>query len=455
MSVSLYEDRPLELRRRHFINSYPPFNHARPVEGEEMYRPGELLLYLHIPFCPTICTYCFYKKFGNPTRAAVDIYLQYLKREIELFAAAEASARGPRPLKTIYMGGGTPTVLTAEQFVDLMGAVRTHFDCDGLEEFCCEIMPHAPTADADKLAALKELGVTRISFGVESFDEDLLRRHNRPCSRELYDHTYEMVRDQQFANVNVDMMTGLAGATWDTWTSDVQSLLEWSPPSTTIYKTEVYYNTTMFTGMRAGKNTPALMTDEEEIRHIRYAHDALMRGGYIADTGASLIRGPQYTHMHFRSHFEGCDLKGLGLSAHSSFRGTMHQNASELPAYYAMLDAGRLPIKRSHPLSARDRISQAMVYGLKYLAINRARFIERFGMDMTVLYGPVIKRLVDSGALLLDEEYLRVAPDYYIFVDDVCRQFYLPEYQDMLLPRVERNDVTVSIERRRQATASA
>jgi oxygen-independent coproporphyrinogen III oxidase len=454
MPVSLYENKELELTRRHFINSYPPFNLTRPVESEALLQPAELLLYLHIPFCPTICTYCFYKKFGNPSHSVVETYLQYLKREIELFAAAE-SMRRRRALKTIYIGGGTPTVLTADQLADLMSVVRSHFDCSALQEFSCEIMPHAPTAGADKLTALKELGVTRISFGVESFDEELLHRHNRPCSRELYDRTYQMVCDLQFDNVNVDMMSGLAGATWDTWTADVQSLIRWSPPSTTIYKTEVYYNTTMFAGMRLGKSSPALISDEEEIRHIRHAYQALQQSGYMVDTCASLLREPRFTHLHYRSHFEGSELKGLGLSAHSCFGGALHQNASELTDYYAMLDVGRLPIKRAHRLSARDRISQAMVYGLKYLAVSRAQFVERFGIDMTVLYGPLIRQLVDSGVLTLDDEYLRITPEHYIFVDDVCRQFFLPEYQDMMLAHVERNEVTVSIGRRNQATIAA
>lgn len=439
MHPSLCTSKPLELTRRHFINSYPPFNTTRAAAGDCLAPGRDLLLYVHIPFCPTICTYCFYKKFGNPSESVLETYLRYLKREIALFSARPEMQR--TRIKTLYIGGGTPTVLSIEQLADLVTFLRAHLDLGTVEELCCEMMPHEATATYDKLAALKALGVTRLSFGVETLNEDLLRLHNRPCSRDLYERTYAMVRDLDFEKVNIDMMSGLAGATWDTLASDVDGLLSWAPPSISIYKTEVFYNTTMFTGLRHGKDlVPALITDDEEARHIRYAHDRLQReGGYVVANCLHLLKDPKYGDLHYRCLWEGEELKGLGLSAHSSCEGVLHQNASELPEYYSQLDAGRLPIRRARRLTARDRLSQWMVYGLKNLAVSRARFVERFGVDMTALYGPVIDRLVEAGAVTLDRDWLRITPEHYIYADDVCRQFFLPEYEDMMLAHIDRN----------------
>ena len=437
MSNSLYTDAPLERTRRHFINSYPPFNVARRATDECLRTSDAYGLYLHIPYCPTICTYCFYKKFGRPSEAEVDHYLAYLKREIAMFGSRPDTSG--RSVRTLYIGGGTPTVLTNRQLTELMTYVRDHIDLSTLEEFCCEIMPNAETATAEKLETLRRLGVQRLSFGVETFNEDLLRLHNRPCTRELYRWTYDTARTVGFEKINIDVMSGLGGATWDTWKSDIDTLLDWSVPSVAIYKTEVFYNTNMYVGIRNGKGPTSLISDEEEIEHIRYAHGRLQReGGYIVGNCLHLLKSTYHHDLHSRYVWEGGQLKGLGLSAHSCYADVLHQNASELDEYYALIDKSVLPIRRAHRLTARDRMSQAMVYGLKNLALNRASFVDRFGVDVMVPYGPVIERLVNDGALTLDDEWLRITPDHYIFADDVCRRFYLPEYEQMMLAHMDR-----------------
>lgn len=438
MEPALYSPKTLDLTRRHFINSYPPFNVTRQANADCLQTRRDLLLYVHIPFCPTICTYCFYKKFGNPSQTMVETYLSYLYREIQLFARRPEVLN--KRVKTLYIGGGTPTTLTSPQLTALVACLREHLDLSTLEEFCCEMMPDEATAAPEKLATLKDLGVTRISFGVETLNDSILRLHNRRCTQALYDATYQTVRDLGFEKINIDMMSGLAGETWESWTSSIEKLLEWNPPSISIYKFEVFYNTTMFSSMRNGRTPPALISDEEEIRHIRYAHETLCsKGSYIVANCLHLLKDWQYNDLHYRSLWQGGELKGLGLSAHSSYEGFLHQNAADLPEYYRLLDADRLPVKRSYQLTARDRISQAMVYGLKNLAIERKEFISSFGVDLADLYAEVIDELVTAGVLSIDDQWLRITPDYYIFADDICRQFFLPEYQDMIPAHVDRS----------------
>ena len=456
MEPALYSPKPLDLTRRHFINSYPPFNVTRQAELDCLQTRRDLLLYIHIPFCPTICTYCFYKKFGNPAPAIVEQYLQYLKREILLFSQRPEVQN--KRVKTLYIGGGTPTTLTSAQLVELTGWLREHLDLSTLEEFCCEMMPDEVTATPEKLSVLKELGVTRISFGVETLNDSILRLHNRRCTRALYDATYETVKQLGFEKINIDMMSGLAGETWETWTSSIEKLLEWEPPSISIYKYEVFYNTTMFSSMRNGRIPPPLITDEEEIRHIRHAHETLCsKGGYIVANCLHLLKDWKYNDLHYRSLWQGGELKGLGLSAHSSYEGYLHQNAADLPEYYRMLEENRLPVKRAYQLTVRDRLSQAMVYGLKNLAIKRADFIASFGVDLAELYGEIIDQLVADGVLSIDDDWLRIRPDYYIFADDICRQFFLPEYQNMIPAHLDRStaaDSLVSIAPGRAALSS-
>ncbi|HVG17915.1 MAG TPA: coproporphyrinogen-III oxidase family protein [Blastocatellia bacterium] len=437
MASALYNRRPLELTRKHFINLYPPFNIASGRETQSMDEKKDLLLYVHIPFCPTICSYCFYKKFGNPSEDVVDTYLRYLKKEITLFSRRPEVQT--KSVRTMYFGGGTPTILNCRQLKDLVGFLRRQLDCDNMTEFCCEAMPHETTLDREKLELLKELGVTRLSFGMENLNDDILRLHNRHCTRELYYDTYKTVQEIGFDKVNVDIMSGMVGETWENWTDVIGTLIEWGPPSISIYKTELFYNTALFAKMRNGKADIALISDEEEIEHMRYAHERLQReGGYVVANCLHLVRDRKYVDEHYELIWQGGEFKGLGLSAHSSYEGYSHQNASEMEEYFSMIEQDKLPIKRAHRLSARDRLSVAMVYGLKNLAINRARFVEQFGVDMTAVYGDLLADLVGQGVLTLDDEWLRITPDYYLFADDVCRQFFLPEYENMMLAHVPR-----------------
>ena len=437
MSHTLYRNRELEAKRKHFINSYPPFNIARQSDASALHRKRDLALYVHIPFCPTICTYCFYKTFRSPAESEVDVYLSYLEREIELFSRQPGAQE--RRVRTLYIGGGTPTVLNPAQLRRLVSALRSALDFSALEEFCCEMMPHEKTANYEKLETLKELGVHRISFGVESFNQEILRDHNRHCTPQLYDRTYAMVRDLGFEKINIDLMSGLPGETWSNWRATIDKVLDWRPPSVSIYKTEVFYNTNMFTKLRNGKTIAPMISDEEEIEHIQYAHDELKtRGAYIVANCLHLVRDWSYNTLHYTHIWDGMEMKGLGLSAHSCYNGALHQNSSEIVDYYGHLDSGLLPVKRAHEMSARDFISQAMVYGIKNLAISRARFVERFGVDLAVIYTDVIHRLLEAGAVTLDDEWLRVTPQYYIFADDVARLFFLPEYENMMLSHIER-----------------
>src|SRR4030095_15533217 len=380
MESALYNSKPLELTRKHFINLYPPFNIASGREAHVMDRKEDLLLYLHIPFCPTICSYCFYKKFARPSEDVVDTYLRYLKREIGAFSRRPESQA--KAVKTLYFGGGTPTILNGRQLKDLVGFLRQELDCEKVMEFCCEAMPHETTLDREKLELLKELGVTRLSYGMENLNEEILRLHNRHCTRDLYYNTYQMVQEIGFEKVNVDIMSGMYGETWENWREVIGTLIEWGPPSISIYKTELFYNTTLFARMRNGKADVTLISDEEEIAHMRYAHERLRdEGGYVVANCLHLVKDRKYVDQHFELIWQGGEFKGLGLSAHSSYGGYLHQNASEMEEYFAMIVEGKLPIKRAHRPAGRDRLSTAMVYGLKTLTLSRARFIERFGVD--------------------------------------------------------------------------
>jgi oxygen-independent coproporphyrinogen-3 oxidase len=451
--ATLYRRKALNLSRQHFINNYPPFNVARPYDPDTLSEKADLLLYVHIPFCSTICTYCYYKKFANPTQDQVDKYLGYLEREIALFS--QDARLQYKTIRSLYIGGGTPTILNSRQLERLLACLRQHLDLENMTELCCEAKPDERTLTAEKMTVLKELGVTRLSFGVESLNSDVLRSHNRRCTLDLYAQTYRLASDIGFPKINIDIMSGLPGETWESWGHLLDTLLDWMPPSLSIYKTEVFYNTPLFATLRNRTVKPALMSDQSEIEQVRYAHERLQReGGYIVANCLHLLRDRKYGELHYKSLWQGTELKGLGLSSHSSYEGVLHQNANELREYYKWVDEGRLPIRRGYRMTARDRLSQAMVYGLKNLEIGRSDFIDRFGVDLADLYGELIAELAAAGVLVLDEEYLRITPEYRIFADDICRQFFLPEYDYMMMAHIARPPVHATPPERQTVAAN-
>lgn len=424
-------------KREHFINQYPPFNLANGKEVKDMYQKKDILLYVHIPFCYSKCGYCYYKSFDSHTPEMIDQYLDSLKKEISIYSQ-QPEVRN-KQMKSLYFGGGTPTILSCKQYESLVTFIFDKFEFRDDFEFCSEAKPDERTLTFEKLNLLKELGVHRISFGMQNLNDEILKLNERSASVDFYYKVYQMARKLDFENINIDIMSGLYGETWENWKNVISKLIQWAPQSIAIYKMELFLNTRLFRNMKNRKQKINLMSDEEEIKFIQYAYDRLQEeGGYIVANCLHLLKDLRYEHLHIKSLWEGDDMKGFGLTSHSCCDSYLHQNTWDLKEYHQMIAEGKLPIKRAHRLTVRELISEAMVYGFKNMVINRAKFMERFGFDMTDFYGELIDQLVKEGALIYDNGDLRITKDYYIFADDICRQFFLLEYETMMLAHVPR-----------------
>ncbi|MGD2084784.1 MAG: coproporphyrinogen-III oxidase family protein [Candidatus Aminicenantes bacterium] len=429
-----------KFNREHFINQYPPFNLANAREAKEMHQKEDLLIYVHIPFCPKKCGYCYYKSVDHHTTGLIDQYLDSLKKEILLFSQQPEFEK--KQMKSLYLGGGTPTILSDSQYEDLVTFIFDTLNFKDDFEFCSEARPHEKSLTPAKLKLMKSLGVNRLSMGMQSLSDKILKMNQRDARLEFYYKVYQMARELEFENINIDMMSGMYGETWENWNQIIERLIRWAPPSIAIYKMELFYNVRLYRDIKERNRTVTLMSDEEEIKHIRRAHERLQKeGNYQVINCLHLVKDSKYQDIHYTSLWKGVDMKGFGLSSHSCYENFLHQNTSNFKEYHQMISEGQLPIKRAHRLSVRERISEAMVYGLKNLYINRRDFVNRFGFDMTEFYGELIDNLVEEGIVSLDDESLRIRPDYYIFADDICRLFFLPEYETMMLAHVPRYQV--------------
>src|SRR6516162_8497521 len=231
----------------YFIANYPPFSFWKPehlsAAMEVLQKPPRphtaLGLYLHIPFCRKRCKFCYFRVYTDKNARDVETYLQALLKEVELYGQLPA-VKGRR-LQFIYFGGGTPSYLSASQLRSLFEELKHRMSWEGAQEVTFECEPG--TLQQPKLAALKELGVTRWSLGIENFDDRILEENGRAHhSAEIF-RSYSWAKGLGFDQINIDLIAGMVGENWDNWRDCVQKTIELSPDSVTIYQMELPFNT--------------------------------------------------------------------------------------------------------------------------------------------------------------------------------------------------------------------
>src|SRR5437868_4960879 len=230
----------------YFVANYPPFSAWKPDYLPQAQaalnappRPGAPLgLYLHIPFCRKRCKFCYFRVYTDKNARDVETYIDALAREIELYRATAAA--GNRALQFVYFGGGTPSYLSVAQLRGLFERVQAVFPWDRAEEVTFECEPG--TLQQHKLEALRGLGVTRLSLGVENFDDRILESNGRAHHSAEVFRAYGWARDLGFDQINIDLIAGMVGETWDNWRTCVQKAIELAPESVTVYQMELPFN---------------------------------------------------------------------------------------------------------------------------------------------------------------------------------------------------------------------
>src|SRR5437660_474652 len=251
----------------YFVANYPPFSVWSPEHLPAILaaldrppRPDTPLgLYLHIPFCRKRCKFCYFRVYTDKNARDVEVYLDALLKEVALYARQPEV--GGRPLHYVYFGGGTPSYLSAGQLTGLVQRLKPLLSWDQAAEVTFECEPG--TLQQHKLAALKDLGVTRLSLGIENFDDKVLEANGRAhLSAEIY-RAYGWARDLKFDQLNIDLIAGMVGETWDNWRDCVRKTIELAPDSVTVYQMELPFNTVFSKELRVlGQDEPpALVAD--------------------------------------------------------------------------------------------------------------------------------------------------------------------------------------------------
>jgi oxygen-independent coproporphyrinogen III oxidase len=395
----------------YFVANYPPFSFWKPAHLEAAKtalnsapKPGVPLgLYLHIPFCRKRCKFCYFRVYTDKNARDVEIYSDALVKEVEL--CSRLPVVGGRTLDYVYFGGGTPSYLSASQLRDLMGRLQAIMPWKQAREVTFECEPG--TLQRHKLEALHELGVTRLSLGVENFKPEILEFNGRAHLEEEIYRAYGWAREIGFQQINIDLIAGMVGEDWDNWRECVRKTIGMAPESVTIYQMELPFNTRFSQELKViGQDEPPLAIADWPTKRewVDYAFEELAAAGYEVSSAYTMVRDKKKTQFVYRDAlWHGADMFGTGVASFGHLNGVHMQNVDSWEQYIGMLDKGELPLNRALPTTPHERLIREMILQLKTGRLNAEYFRKKFGANVRDEFRAGFEQLAEDDLLTLTE----------------------------------------------------
>jgi oxygen-independent coproporphyrinogen-3 oxidase len=419
----------------YFVSNYPPFSFwsdDQKVEVEVALNsesvPGTKLgLYHHIPFCRKRCHFCYFRVYTDKNAKEIQTYLDATITELK--SIAERPLYQGRKPHFVYFGGGTPSYLSAKQLVELTDRLKAILPWDGAEEIAFEAEPG--TLNPGKLTAIKQVGVTRLSLGIENFDDHILEINGRAHRSGEVFTAYERARAEQFSQINIDLIAGMVEETEANWQRNIEQTIALRPDSVTIYQMEVPYNTTIYKEMKAQGKLVAPVADwQTKRRWVKEAFAALESAGYTIASGYTAVLDPKRTKFVYRDElWSGADLIGLGVASFSHAAGVHYQNLTEMEPYLAAVGAGELPLKRAFRTSPEERMIREFILQMKLGRVQLGYFQDKFGVDMSQRFAPQLGHLEAEGLLSTSRDEVRLSRDGLLCVDTLLHEFFLQQHR--------------------------
>ncbi|HEY7498823.1 MAG TPA: coproporphyrinogen-III oxidase family protein [Vicinamibacterales bacterium] len=420
----------------YFVANYPPFSVWTPEAVERDAHvalasppvPGVPLgLYLHIPFCRKRCHFCYFRVYTDKNAREVEEYLDLLGREWELYANTAALAG--RPFNFVYFGGGTPSFLSTRQLETLVSRVTASRPWDSAEEITFECEPG--TITKSKLAAIRRIGVTRLSLGVENFDDRILEINGRAHRSPEIARVYHEARALGFPQINIDLIAGMLGETDANWRACIERTLALAPDSVTIYQMELPYNTTISKDLlKHGGQFDPVESWATKRRWVKEAFDALERAGYHVGSAYTAVKDPSKTTFMYRDRlWQGADMVGLGVASFGHINGVHVQNVDTWEAYSQAIADGRIPLGRAYRPTAEERMIREFVLQLKRGSVAPSYFANKYGVDVLDRFRDQLASLDAAGYLeSARDDRIAITRDGLMRVDVLLRRFFLPQH---------------------------
>jgi oxygen-independent coproporphyrinogen-3 oxidase len=416
----------------YFVSNYPPFSQWKPefigdaiAALDEAPRVDDPLgLYIHIPFCRKRCKFCYFKVYTDKNASEIEVYLDALIKENELYGGTRAFQG--RQLRFAYFGGGTPSYVSEKQLHYLVDGLNRHVSWANAEEVTFECEPG--TLQKSKLETLKEIGVTRLSLGIEHFDDQVLEANGRAhLSPEIY-RAYAWAREVGFPQINIDLIAGMMGESEEKWRDTVQRAIELEADSVTIYQMELPYNTVISQEMIKQGTASPIADWSTKRRWLDYAFERFQEHGYVIASATTLATTKKPCRFIYTDAlWHGGDMIGLGVSSFSHFGGVNFQNAHNFEEYVRILKTGKLPLLRAVSLTPKQRLIREMILQLKTGRLDTKYFVDKFGVDVWQEFQRVYERLREEKLLDRNNGTIMLTRRGLLEVEQMLWEFFEPE----------------------------
>ena len=363
-------------------------------------------IYIHIPFCARKCNYCDFYSLASGEDEKKS-YIEALKREIK---EVSKKVSADYQVYTIYFGGGTPSIIKADYIREILDAIRTHFKLykdDFYPEITIECNPK--TVDMDKLGIYKEVGINRISLGLQSSDNDELKLLGRIHTYEDFLESYDMVRSTGFKNVNIDLMSAIPNQKIKTYEKSLNEIIRLDPEHISSYSLIIEEGTPFF--KKYSENAPlfsALPSEDEDREMYVLTSEKFSKAGYERYEISNYAKEGFYSR-HNTSYWDRVPYLGFGVGASSFFGNERYKNMANLKEY--IKKAGIEDIREEIiKLNLNDAMSEFMFLGLrKTIGVSKSEFKNNFTFSVENVFGKMIEKHIKNGLLLDDSGFLRLS----------------------------------------------
>lgn len=411
--------------REDFINQYPPLNLMKVSNLDICFAPTPIHMYIHIPFCIKKCSFCYYKSFEVPYDGVPDEYISALIKELQLYVGENVI------LRSLYLGGGTPTMLTSYQLDRLLKYIFSNFKTTEDFEFCSEARPGLETTE-EKISLMVSYGIKRVSIGCQHLDDVILKLNGRNHTSKSFFKCFELLRKKNVFAINVDLMTGMIGDSPENFLSSLDQLLSLGPENITIYKMQLYYNSILYRKLRS-EDDLSLLSDLEEYNLAFLAYEKILNEKYEFADNFSFKKSSRYSHLHRLGTWSGEPMLGIGISAHSLNQNhQIYQNYSDFDKYYSAIKIKEKPIYRAYQMSIYEQMLRELIFGIKSVIYDSSTFQQKFGLKLEQVFGDELNRLMEMHLINWENNRIYLDIRQALLADDSVRLIF-PFNQDKII----------------------
>jgi oxygen-independent coproporphyrinogen-3 oxidase len=375
----------------------------------------DLGLYLHFPYCLSKCPYCDFNSYPLESADQLSNYISALYKELDIYAQKYKKSK----IKTIYLGGGTPTILPGSIIYDILNFCRNKFQVDKNAEITIEANP--VTLDNEKIQKIIESGVNRLSLGVQSFNDVLLKKIGRIHTTQDIINSYYIARERGINNINLDLMFALPEQTIKDFQDTLKKSISLKPDHLSIYNLTIKSGTKYYQYYK--KNLLILPTEDEEFDMFKWAINILTKNNFEHYEISNFAR-PFKRSIHNQIYWNNYPYLGIGAGAYSFIKGYRYMNIENPIKYIELIKYGKSPIKSGEKLSLRKRMIETIILGLRIKdGINYQKFKIRFKVDLKDIFYQQINKLINLGLLQEDDYKIKLTKKGIFLANSVFREF--------------------------------